>query len=120
MKKLALVMMLGVAVAAVAAVNPLTWKATTLELGSLPVGESVALKFEFTNTSQEAVRILEAKGSCGCTEVKVTKNEVAPGETSEITAVFVAKSAGAFKKSIEVKTSLSDEPTRLYFSGVAE
>ncbi len=109
--------MLGIAVAAIAAVNPLIWKTTTLELGEVKLGESVDLRFEFTNESDVPVTIVEAKGSCGCTDVKVALETINPGESSTITARFNAKSEGAFRKNIRVKTTASEEYTYLYFTG---
>ncbi len=109
--------MVGIAVAAVAAVSPLTWKTTSLDLGQISMGESKPLSFEFTNNSDEPITIVEAKGSCGCTEVAYPKAAIAPGESAEITAKFSSKKAGVFKKSIKITTSASEEPTYLYFSG---
>ena len=111
--------MLGIAVAAVAAVNPLSWKTTTLQIGEVKIGEVVDLEFEFTNQSETPVTILEAKGSCGCTDVKITQGTINPGESSTITAKFNAKGEGAFNKNIRIKTSASEEYTYLYFSGTA-
>lgn len=109
--------MLGIVVAAVAAVSPLTWKSTSLDLGEVQAGESIPVSFEFTNESDEPVTILGAKGSCGCTEVSHPKAAIAPGESAEISAKFSSKKAGAFKKNIKITTSASDEPIYLYFSG---
>jgi len=62
-------MLLGIAVAVVAHVAPITWTSTNVELGEVVKNETQKLSFEFTNTGEEAVQILEAKGACGCTVV---------------------------------------------------
>lgn len=112
-----MIILLGVAVAAVAAVSPLEWKSTSIELGAVKAGESQNLEFEFTNESNEAVTILEAKGSCGCTNVKFPKSAIEPGETASISATFSSKKEGVFKKNIKIRTSASEEYTYLHFSG---
>lgn len=117
MKKVTMIIMLGIAVAAVAAVSPLEWKSTKIELGSVKAGESQDIQFEFTNESNQAITILEAKGSCGCTNVTYPKTEIVPGETASISATFTSKKEGVFKKNIKIKTTASDEYTYLYFSG---
>lgn len=117
MKKATIIIFLGAAVAAAAAVNPLSWKNTTLELGSVKVGEKKELTFEFTNTGDAPVTILEAKGSCGCTDVKIPKTAIEAGATASITATFSAKSEGVFRKNIRIKTSGNAALTYLYFSG---
>ena len=117
MKKATFVLLFGIAVAAVAAVSPLTWKSTTLELGEVKKGISRPLEFEFTNTGTVPVTILEAKGSCGCTSVSFPEGEIAPGASAAITASFMSKKPGVFRKNIKLKTSASEEYTFLYFSG---
>ncbi|MFY0605621.1 MAG: DUF1573 domain-containing protein [Cyclobacteriaceae bacterium] len=118
MRKVTMILCLGIAVAAAAAsMGPINWSSTNVVLGEVKSGESKALDFEFTNESEEAITILEAKGSCGCTNVNYPKTEIAPGETASISASFSSKKAGVFKKNIKIKTTASEEYTYLYFSG---
>lgn len=117
MKKATFILMFGIAVAAVAAVSPITWKETSLELGEVKKGLTTPLEFEFTNSGTEPVTILEAKGSCGCTKVSFPQAAIAPGESASITAGFTSEKPGVFKKSIRLRTSASEEYTTLYFSG---
>ena len=98
-------------------VAPIKWKATNLELGQVVKNETKELSFEFTNDGDEAVRILEAKGSCGCTVIDFSKDEIKSGETATIVANFKSSKVGVFKKSVKVKTTASDEYTQLWFSG---
>ncbi len=111
--------MLGVVVAAIAHVSSITWKSMNLDLGEIKVGEVKELSFEFTNNGAEAINILEAKGSCGCTVVDYPKDKIAPGESAQISANFKSSKPGQFRKSVKVKTTASDEYVQLYFSGEA-
>lgn len=118
MKKSVSIVLLGIAVAVVASVAPvITWKSTNLELGKIEKNVTKQLSFEFTNTGDEPVRILEAKGSCGCTVVDFSKDEIGAGETATITADFKSSKVGVFKKSVKVKTTASVESIQLWFSG---
>lgn len=117
MKKVTFLLLVGIAVAALAAVNPVSWKMTSINLGDVKAGEKHALSFEFTNESDEVINITEAKGSCGCTNVSYPKEEIKPGATASISAEFTSKNAGMFKKNIRIKTSASEEFTYLYFTG---
>ncbi|WP_421874736.1 DUF1573 domain-containing protein [Marinoscillum sp.] len=118
MKKVSLIIMLGIAVAALAAISPsITWKTTLLDLGEVKAGISQDIAFEFTNNGDQPLTILEAKGSCGCTNVKFPKEAISPGETASITATFLSKKEGVFKKNIKIKTSSSEEYTYLFFKG---
>ncbi len=109
--------MLGIAVAVVAAMTPLKWKTTSIDLGQVSKDKVTQLSFEFTNTSSAAIRIVEAKGSCGCTKIQFPQEEIKAGETASISADFKSAKLGAFKKNIRIKTSDSDEYTYLHFNG---
>ncbi len=111
------VLTLAVVVAAVASVNPLSWKMTSLDLGDVSANESVDLTFEFTNASANPVTILEAKGSCGCTQVEFPKEKVGAGASAKITAKFKSGKLGVFRKTIQIKTSASEDYTVLSFTG---
>jgi len=117
MKKVTLIICLGVAVAAAAAISPLKWTSTKLNLGEIKSGEMKELNFEFTNNTSEPLIILEAKGSCGCTAVNYPQQEIAPGARASVSASFSSKKTGMFKKNIRIKTSASEGYTYLYFSG---
>jgi hypothetical protein len=117
MKKSISIIMLGVVVAAMAHLSSINWKSTNLELGQVKVNEVKEFQFEFTNTGAEAVSIIEAKGSCGCTVVDFSKEEIQPGKTATVTASFSSSKVGVFKKSVKVKTTASDEYVNLTFSG---
>lgn len=117
MRKATFVMMLGIAVAVMASVSSIKWETTSIDLGQVQKNESKDLLFEFTNITDEPVRILEAKGSCGCTNVSYPKEAIQPGEKAAITASFKSGKVGAFKKNIRIKSSTSDEYAYLYFKG---
>jgi hypothetical protein len=117
MKKSVSMIMLGIAVAAMAHVSSINWKNTSLELGQVKSNEVKELSFEFTNTGDQSVSIMEAKGSCGCTVVDFSKEEIFPGKTATIKANFTSSKLGVFKKSVKVKTTASEDYTHLTFSG---
>ncbi|WP_424962479.1 DUF1573 domain-containing protein [Ekhidna sp.] len=117
MRKATFIVMLGIAVAVVAGMSSVTWKTTSIDLGEVSKNEVKELSFEFTNNSNQSIRVLEAKGSCGCTNVKFPAEEIGAGETASITANFQSAKLGAFKKNIRIKTSDSDDYTYLYFNG---
>ena len=109
--------MLGIAVAVVAGMSPIKWKTTSIHLGEVQRNEVKELSFEFTNATNAPIQILEAKGSCGCTNVEFPKEAIQPGTTASITADFRSGKLGVFKKNIRIKTSNTEEVTYLYFNG---
>lgn len=117
MKKTFLILASGIAIAAIASVSPLSWKMTSLDLGTVKVNEEAQIQFEFSNNAATEVSILEAKGSCGCTQVNYPKEPLAPGASAQISAKYKATKPGAFSKTIKIRTSASEEYTVLTFKG---
>ena len=86
-----MLLMTGIAVAAVSAGTPtLEWASTEPELGEIKSNEQKEVWFTFSNTGDEVIRILEAKESCGCTVVEVPKAEIMPGSAATIKAIFTS------------------------------
>lgn len=75
------------------------------------------VKFELTNRGEKPVRITAVHPSCGCTTVEWSKDEIAAGEGTTITAVYDAKMLGTFQKELEVYTDASEEPLYLTLQG---
>ena len=64
----------------------ITAEPTSLELGSFSTTETESGTITITNTSDQPVRILSAKGNCGCTTPEFRPNTVlGPGESSAVT-----------------------------------
>jgi hypothetical protein len=62
---------------------------TTHDFGTINEGDKVSTTFSFTNTGDEDLIIVDARGSCGCTVPEYPKNTpIAPGETGSIVVSF--------------------------------
>lgn len=67
---------------------------------------AVEAKFKVINEASRPIRILEAQATCGCTVPDFTKENIAPGDTAELTVTYLANGRpGKFSKNIYVKTS---------------
>ncbi|NJK92024.1 MAG: DUF1573 domain-containing protein [Blastochloris sp.] len=53
-------------------------------LGKLNQFEGKEFSFEIENNSKETIKIVKVEHSCGCTESRVEKEILAPGEKSRI------------------------------------
>ena len=59
------------------------------DFGNVNEGDIAKTVFTFTNTSENDLYIVDARGSCGCTVPKYPKNvAIKPGETGEIEVNF--------------------------------
>lgn len=74
--------------------------------------------FRFVNSGDEDVSVVSVNATCGCTVPKYTKDAVAPGDTAVIEVVYDPTGRpGRFEKSIYVRTSQTNERTRLRLKG---
>lgn len=101
----------------VAEISPITWKASTIDVGEIPQGTPKLIQYEFTNTGKSTVVITKVQGSCGCTATDYTKEPIAPGKTAVIKATYNASNVGAFTKTVTVTTNVDATPTVLTFKG---
>ena len=67
----------------------ITFDKTEHDFGTINEGETVTTEFNFTNTGQEDLIIVDARGSCGCTVPQYPKNTpIAPGASGKILVSF--------------------------------
>jgi hypothetical protein len=93
------------------------WKSETVDVGEIPQGIPKPIEFEFKNTGKEALVVVSAQGSCGCTSTDFPKTPVLPGATTKITATFNAANKGSFSKTVTVKIASEETPVVLTFKG---
>lgn len=96
------------------------FESTKKSLGDIPQGIPVEISFELVNNGTAPLIIGQVKPSCGCTNVQYPKEPINAGDKAEITAVYNAKSIGAFNKKITVYSNASEQPQVLNFSGVVK
>ncbi len=76
------------------------------DFGTVAEGPSVSYDFEFKNTSSEPIQLESVRASCGCTTPNWSKDPIAPGATSKITATYSTQGRpGNFHKTITVVSS---------------
>jgi hypothetical protein len=87
------------------AMAQLKWENPEQKVTAGATDQFVEAKYQFTNTGNYPVTIIEVQPSCGCTTVQLAKKEFAPGESGELTARFdFAGRTGRQEKSIVVLT----------------
>ena len=96
----------------------MTFKTTEVSLGDIPQGIPIDISFEMINEGTGPLIIERAKPSCGCTGVKYPESPIKAGESANITAVYNAKSAGSFTKTITIFSNATEKTQVLKFSGV--
>jgi hypothetical protein len=84
----------------------IVFEKTTQEFGDIKQGQSVNATFKFKNTGKSPLILSNVQTSCGCTVPNWTREPIAPGKSSEITATF--NSAGKMGQQNKVITIFSN------------
>lgn len=81
---------------------------THYDFGRITPERKVAAKYRVTNTGNAYLNITQVRPSCGCTATVLGKWSMAPGESTDLEAMFDPKGLkGGVRKSIEV---VSNDP----------
>lgn len=85
------------------------WKDTSLDLGTIPMGDSVVFYFRFTNTGTAPLILQDIAAGCSCTTAHDSGTAIAPGMTDSIKAVFDTRKSvtGFISKTLLVKGNLA-------------
>jgi len=86
--------------------------------GSVKRGTVVELNYEVTNTGTLPLLLHEVEVSCSCTKIEFSKEPIAPGKTSIITAKFDTKSVwGRQDRLLYVKCNIPNGEFTLRYKG---
>ena len=78
----------------------------------------VSCTFEFVNTGDKPLLIIDATASCGCTRPEYPTKPIKPGKKGKIKVTYSPIGRpGAFKKSIKIKTNGRERSTVLHIEG---
>ncbi len=81
------------------------------DFGQVSRGEHVKYDFVVTNVGGDLLKIIDVRASCGCTAAKPEKDDLAPGESTNIKVDFNSTGrSGKQTKIITVKTNDPDNP----------
>jgi hypothetical protein len=70
--------------------------------GKIPQGKPVYHFFEITNKGSKPLKLDNVNASCGCTTPEWSRDEIAPGGTTQIKVGYNAASEGTFEKTITI------------------
>jgi hypothetical protein len=92
---------------------------TSFDFGDIKQGEKVSHTFVISNGGGDLLKISDVKASCGCTAAAPEKNELAPGESTNIVVTFnSAGRMGNQSKTIRINSNDPENPEMvLSFTG---
>ncbi|MDR1878655.1 MAG: DUF1573 domain-containing protein [Bacteroidales bacterium] len=80
------------------------------EFGTASEGDEISHNYSISNTGKSTLHIRKLKSSCGCTVGNPEKNDLEPGETTVIKAVF--RTHGKTGKQIRTIDVITNDPTQ--------
>ena len=93
--------------AELASPGQLVFEETTADFGRLTENEERTRRLSFRNAGGTSLRIVDLKGTCGCTIPQMPKRVWAPGEEGELTVTFDPSGEGEQLKYVNIVT---DQP----------
>ena len=90
----------------------MTFEAKTHDFGTIKeVDGPVTHIFEFTNTGNEPLVIINVNASCGCTRPEYSKEPIRPGKKGKIKVTYnPAGRPGEFDKEVKIRTNGNKRP----------
>ena len=124
MTKRFLITLLAVFLMAMSAMANESYAEATFEVKSHDFGTikeangPVTCTFEFTNTGDKPLLIIDATASCGCTRPEYPTKPIKPGKKGKIKVTYSPIGRpGAFKKTVKIKTNGKERATTLRIEG---
>jgi hypothetical protein len=81
---------------------------SSFDFGDIKQGETVSHTFVLSNSGGDLLKITDVKASCGCTAAAPEKNELAPGESTNLVVKF--NSTGRQGKQTKTVRIFSNDP----------
>jgi hypothetical protein len=97
------------------------WLDTTVNFGTVAMGEQVRVVFRFRNNGNKPLFLTNVRAGCGCTVPDYTKGAIAPGLDGEVSGAFDTNKSqpGTVRKNIFVTANTKGETLHtLTFTGV--
>ena len=96
-----------------------TFQTKSYDFGTIKEANGpVTCTFEFTNTGDKPLLIIDATASCGCTKPEYPSKPIKPGKKGKIKVTYSPIGrAGAFKKTVKIKTNGKERTTVLRIEG---
>lgn len=82
-----------------------SWSTIVYDMGEVQYMVKKDAEFKVTNTGKQPLLITSARASCGCTNLKYSREPILPGESMTMSVTFNGSGNGAFRKTISVQTN---------------
>ncbi len=102
---------IGVSAQKIEAINKI------VDCGQVTYQDPVTAEFEIKNKGNHPIRIVDARMSCGCTEVEYPKDEIPAGSKFTVRVTYNAQTMGRFNKLVDLYAEGNEKPLLLRMRG---
>jgi hypothetical protein len=85
----------------------------TIDYGTIPHNAEGSREFVFVNNGTKPLTIESTQGSCGCTVPSKPEGDILPGGKGTIGVKYDTTRAGAFTKTVTVKSNATGQETKV-------
>jgi len=118
MKKIFAVLLIGLYCQAIAQPQ-LKFTETKKRFGFVKNGEQVKLSFQFTNTGNQPLIIIDAPVECSCTKITWPTEPILPGKAGSIDiSLDTSPAHGRQDRMVEIFSNDEKSPQKIRFKGV--
>jgi hypothetical protein len=118
MKKMILMAVMLINMAAMAQEPVITFEKTTHDFGRFDEGERVSTVFEFKNEGTAPLVLTDVKAGSSYVTVKWSPEPIEPGQVGQIKVTYnTVGRAGRFQQIVTVTSNTTEAVTRLYIKG---
>jgi len=117
---LAMILLMAVPAEAKKGKAQIKFQETSYNFGTIPERKGVVThQFEFVNTGEKPLIIIDAQAECGCTIPEYPQAPIAPGKKGVIKVTYNPLGRpGGFTKRVTVKTNGNPKKAFIYIKGV--
>ncbi len=87
------------------------------DFGMVSLNQEVLYIFTVTNRGPGPARVARVWSTCGCTVSNIGKEQLEPGESTDLKVVFTGKALGPFHKSVFVSLAPPTPSLRIDLTG---
>ncbi|MEO5570278.1 MAG: DUF1573 domain-containing protein [Bacteroidia bacterium] len=98
----------------------ITFESDLHDFGTIEFSGNGVYNFKFTNTGKSPLIISNARGSCGCTVPKWSKEPIKKGESGEINVSYDTKRPGPFTKTVTITSNAKTANKVITIKGVVQ
>ena len=91
---------------------------TSIDFGTIPIGQKKVVEVPFTNTGSKPLIITDTYTNCGCTGIEFPQQPFMPGKSGKLVISYDADEEGFFSKNITIYSNADNKKEYIKIQGI--